>query len=230
MRMDKKRKTELFEYKAGNILSFGVKKVSDGVQFAISLSGKEQCFLNLYRKGMKKPACQIKLSREYRRGNVYFVTITGSRGDMGDRSIAQILSQDYEYMYEADGEEFVDPYAAVVYGREKWGRRKEGDRSGLRGGIHLEEFDWQGDCQPGIDFSDMIMYQLHVRGFTRHVSSKVAHRGTFDGLREKIPYLKDLGINAVLLLPCYEFDEIQPTGRMALGSQNISWRNRWTKP
>ena len=55
----------------------------------------------------------------------------------------------------------------------------------------------------------MILYQLHVRGFTKHASSKVEHRGSFAGLMEKIPYLKDLGINAVLLLPCYEFDEIQ---------------------
>lgn len=216
MCMDKKRKTELFEYKAGNTLSFGVTRVSDGVQFAVSLSGKERCYLNLYRKGMKKTACQIELSKEYRRGSVYFVTITGSR-DMGDRNIAQVLSQDYEYMYEADGEEFIDPYASVIHGREKWGKRKEGEKPKLRGGISLEEFDWKGDCQPCVDFSDMIMYQLHVRGYTRHASSKVKHRGTFDGLREKIPYLQDLGVNAVLLLPCYEFDEIQSVGRKALG-------------
>lgn len=216
--MDKRKKTELFEYKAGNTLPFGVTRVSDGVQFAISLPDRKHCFLNLYRKGKKKPACQIELSREYKRGSVYFVTITGYRQENNDaRSIAQILSQDYEYMYEADGEEFIDPYAAVVCGREKWGKRKEGSQNGLRGGISLEEFDWQGDCQLGIDFSDMILYQLHVRGYTRHSSSKVSHKGTFDGLREKIPYLKDLGINGILLLPCYEFDEIQSTGQKALG-------------
>lgn len=215
--MDKKRKIELFEYKIGNTLPFGVTKVSDGVQFAVFLPDKKQCFLNLYQKGKKKPDCRIELSHEYKRGSVYFITVTQSRNNSDSRTIAQILSQDYEYTYEADGEEFVDPYAAVVYGREKWGRRREGKRGKLRGGISLEEFDWQEDCQPGIEYSDLILYQLHVRGYTRHISSKVAHRGTFDGLREKIPHLKDLGVNGILLLPCYEFDEIQSGGKKALG-------------
>ena len=110
-------------------------------------------------------------------------------------------------MYEVDGKEFVDPYAAVIHGRERWGKRV--GKACVRGGISLEEFDWKDDSPLGTPFSDMILYQLHVRGFTKHASSKVEHRGSFAGLMEKIPYLKDLGINAVLLLPCYEFDEIQ---------------------
>ena len=110
-------------------------------------------------------------------------------------------------MYEVDGKEFVDPYAAVIHGRERWGKRV--GKACVRGGISLEEFDWKDDSPLGTLFSDMILYQLHVRGFTKHASSKVEHRGSFAGLMEKIPYLKDLGINAVLLLPCYEFDEIQ---------------------
>ena len=213
--MDKTKATELFEYKEGNTLPFGVTKVAEGVQFAISLPDRKQCFLNLYRKGHKKPACRIELSREYKRGSVYFVTITGCRED--SRSIASILSQEYEYTYEADGEEFVDPYAAVVYGREKWGKRNGKDSGMLRGGISLEEFDWQGDCQLGTDFSELILYQLHVRGYTRHSSSQVSHRGTYDGLREKIPYLQELGINGILLLPCYEFNEIQSGGQRKHG-------------
>lgn len=215
--MNKKKKTELFEYKAGDTLPFGVTRVSDGVQFAISLPDRQQCFLKLYRKGQKRPACQIELSREYKRGSVYFVTITGCTDPSEKREISDILSQDYEYMYEADGEEFADPYAAVIRGRERWGHRSDDSKERLRGGICLEEFDWQGDCPLEIAFQDMILYQLHVRGYTKHSSSKVAHRGTFDGLREKIPYLKELGINGVLLLPCYEFDEVQSGKRQALG-------------
>ena len=61
---------------------------------------------------------------------------------------------------------------------------------------------------PGRDFSEVIMYQLHVRGFTKHSSSKVKNKGMYLGIAEKIPYLKELGINAVMLLPCYEFDEL----------------------
>lgn len=217
--MDKRKTTKLFEYKAGNTLSFGVTKVADGVQFAVSLPDRKQCFLNLYHRGNKRPACRIELSKEFKRGSVYLVTVTGCSCSSGaeDRSIAQIISQDYEYTYEADGEEIVDPYAAVIYGRERWAKRAEGQKGCLRGGISLEEFDWQGDTQPGRDFSDMILYQLHVRGYTRHVSSKVSHRGTFDGLREKIPYLTDLGINGILLLPCYEFDEIRMSEKIRMG-------------
>ena len=204
--MDKTEK--LFRYKQGDTLPFGVTKVADGVQFAVSIPKGGDCYLNIYKTGQKRPSCRIRLSREYRRGSVYFVKITDCPDTDDQHTVADILSRDYEYMYEVDGREFVDPYAAVIHGRERWGRRTgEGNR--IRGGISLESFDWQDDSPLSIPFSDMILYQLHVRGFTRHASSKVAHRGSFDGLREKIPYLKELGINAVLLLPCYEFDEIQ---------------------
>lgn len=203
--MDKTEK--LFQYKPGDNLPFGVTKVADGVQFAVSIPHGRECYLNLYRKGQKRPACRIHLTREFRRGCVYFVKITGCPEIQNDKSVADILSQGYEYMYEVDGKEFVDPYAAVIHGRERWGKRV--GKACVRGGISLEEFDWKDDSPLGTPFSDMILYQLHVRGFTKHASSKVEHRGSFAGLMEKIPYLKDLGINAVLLLPCYEFDEIQ---------------------
>ena len=200
-------KTEkMFQYKQGNTLPFGVTKVADGVQFAVSIPKGEECYLNIYRTGQKRPSCRIRLSKEYRRGSVYFVKLTDCPGTDEEHTVAEVLSREYEYMYEVDGKEFVDPYAAVIHGRERWGKR---GRTDIRGGISLESFDWQDDSPLNIPFSDMILYQLHVRGFTKHVSSKVAHRGSFDGLREKIPYLKDLGINAVLLLPCYEFDEIR---------------------
>lgn len=203
--MDKTEK--LFQYKPGDNLPFGVTKVADGVQFAVSIPHGRECYLNLYRIGQKRPACRIHLTREFRRGCVYFVKITGCPEIQNDKSVADILSQGYEYMYEVDGKEFVDPYAAVIHGRERWGKRV--GKACVRGGISLEEFDWKDDSPLGTPFSDMILYQLHVRGFTKHASSKVEHRGSFAGLMEKIPYLKDLGINAVLLLPCYEFDEIQ---------------------
>lgn len=214
--MDRIHRGEEFSYKPGDTLPFGVTRVSDGVQFAVSIPNGKDCYLNLYRKGQKRPACRIGLSREYKRGSVYFVRVTDCPGTTPDRSVADVLSQEYEYMYETDGEEFVDSYAAMVYGRERWGRR-QAKSVGVRGGICLEEFDWQGDGPLGISFSDMILYQLHVRGFTKHHSSKVAHRGTYDGLRERIPYLRELGVNALLLLPCYEFDELPQEQQHALG-------------
>ena len=109
-------------------------------------------------------------------------------------------------MYEADGEEFADPYAQIIHGRDRWGKRRNPDS--VRAGISLEEFDWKQDVLPRRDFSEVIMYQLHVRGLTKHSSSKVKDKGTYLGIIEKIPYLKELGINALMLLPT--------TGDMAL--------------
>src|SRR5205085_2584629 len=68
-------------------------------------------------------------------------------------------------------------------------------------------FHWQEDAPPLVKFEDSLLYELHVRGFTVHPTSLVAHPGTFKGLTEKIPYLKDLGVTAVELLPIHEFDE-----------------------
>lgn len=196
---------ELFNVQPGDTLTLGVTKVVKGVQFAVYLPDKKVCALKLYRIGRKLPAAVIPLKDEYKKGSVYFLTITGIRG-YDNCDIAAVLSEEYEYMYEADGQEFVDPYAQIIHGREKWGKRKGSDF--LRAGICLEEFEWQDDVMPGRDFNEVIMYQLHVRGFTKHSSSKVKNKGMYLGIVEKIPYLKELGINAVMLLPCYEFDEL----------------------
>lgn len=68
-------------------------------------------------------------------------------------------------------------------------------------------FDWGDMPQSRRELSDLVIYELHVRAFTKHESSGVEHKGTFAGLMEKIPYLKELGINAVELMPIFEFDE-----------------------
>lgn len=69
-----------------------------------------------------------------------------------------------------------------------------------------EDFDWEGDYPPNIAHSDLIIYEMHVRGFTKHSSSQTEHPGTYLGVVEKIPYLKKVGVNALELLPIYQFD------------------------
>ena len=66
-------------------------------------------------------------------------------------------------------------------------------------------FDWQGDSPSHIPLEELIIYEVHLKGFTAHPSSGVSKPGTYLGFVEKIPYLKDLGINAVELLPIHEF-------------------------
>ena len=141
-------------------------------------------------------------------GGGYFVVVCKAAEAEDSRSIEEILSQEYEYLYEVDGKEFIDPYANCVTGRKQWGRRTPQTHP-VRGGICIEEFDWKGDTPLRIPYSELILYQLHVRGYTKHVSSKVKYRGTFRGLTEKIPYMKELGINGVVLLPVYEFCEVE---------------------
>jgi isoamylase len=71
-------------------------------------------------------------------------------------------------------------------------------------------YDWEGDKPLNRPIEDTIVYEMHVRGFTKSPASKVRYPGTFAGLIEKIPYLKDLGITAVELLPIFDFDETVP--------------------
>lgn len=197
---------ELFTFCAGNSLPFGVAKVPEGVQFAVYLPDSKESYLKLYKKGRKLPYCEIALTEKYQVGGVYFVTVQKANDAKDERQVDEILSQDFEYMYEADGEEFIDPYAEYITGRDTWGKRSVRPS---RGGICIADFDWREDAPLQIPYADLILYQLHMRGYTKHSSSGVEHKGTFRGLIEKIPYIKELGINGVVLLPVYEFDEIQ---------------------
>ena len=104
----------------------------------------------------------------------------------------------------------LDPYAKAISGRNVWG--KEPDYSNQfqhRGRIIYDDFDWDGDSPLKIPMEDLIIYEMHVRSFTRHPSSNVKHPGTFAALTQKISYLKELGINCVELLPIFEFDEFE---------------------
>ncbi|MBL8540371.1 MAG: glycogen debranching protein GlgX [Betaproteobacteria bacterium] len=83
--------------------------------------------------------------------------------------------------------------------------------------VDTRAYDWEGDRQPRRPFADTVIYEMHLANFTRHPNSGVAaeRRGTFAGLINKIPYLQDLGITAVELLPVYAFDaQAAPPGRV----------------
>ena len=108
----------------------------------------------------------------------------------------------------------LDPYGLAVAVPESYARTaasRPGDNTAhaLKSVVAARDrYDWEGDQPLRRRFSETIIYELHVRGFTRHASSSVAasKRGTFAGLVEKIPYLQDLGITAVELLPVFQFD------------------------
>lgn len=108
-----------------------------------------------------------------------------------------------------DGETaYTDPYAYAVSGLQRFGEQRSMGRE-TKGLLRIAPFDWEEDRNPCIPYDETILYGLHVRAFTKHKSSHVAHPGTFEGIVEKIGYLKGLGITTLELMPCYEFDETQ---------------------
>lgn len=171
---------------------FGVRIEGSLLRFAVSIPEVEECKLKLYRSGSQKPIKILCLTKENRIGTVFFAIIDNSK-----------LNAD-SYLYEADGQEFVDLCTPRLIGREKFGQ----EHTTLQGGFISSDFDWQKDSPLERDYSEMILYKLHVRGFTKQASSGVKHRGTYLGVAEKIEYLKELGINSILLMPCIEFNEI----------------------
>ena len=119
----------------------------------------------------------------------------------GDNLVEKMDELSYDFV--SDGEHFVEPTAEVIVGRESFGKRGK-----IRARISNPEFDWSGEHRRTVAPEDMVIYETHVRGFTKHKSSGVAHPGTFDGMREKIPYLAKLGVNTIFLMPVYDFDEL----------------------
>ncbi|MGZ3732941.1 MAG: glycogen debranching protein, partial [Parachlamydiaceae bacterium] len=114
------------------------------------------------------------------------------------------LSQSYYYSYKLHEHFLLDPYAKGTSSKQKWG---EGSNFLLGEVGPSLPFDWEGDRPLNLPFNELIIYEMHVKGMTCHLSSQVKFPGTFLGLIEKIPYLRDLGINAIELLPIFEFNE-----------------------
>jgi glycogen operon protein len=104
----------------------------------------------------------------------------------------------------------LDPYAKGIGGRDVWGVTPNWDEPYQhRSRVVHDDFDWEGDRPLEIPLEDLVIYEMHARGFTRHPSSEVKQAGTFAAIREKIPYLKELGINCIELMPIFEFDEFE---------------------
>lgn len=129
--------------------------------------------------------------------------------------------KDAIYGYQCDKKEpwLLDPYAKIITAEPTWVHPTHTPL--LAASLPSAPFDWEGTSHPNISKRDLIIYEMHIRGFTRHPSSKTAHPGTFLGVIEKIPYLKKLGVTAIECMPLYEFDEnsspaINPTTQKPL--------------
>ena len=183
----------------------GATPLQNGVNFTIHTCGGTSCELLLFHRAQEEPFAVIPFPDAYKIGDVYSMIVYG------------LNIEEFEYAYRVDGPYrpekgllfdknniLLDPYAKAVAGQRTWGIRWDHN---YHARVVRDRFDWGDTPQSKKELCDLIIYELHVRDFTHHPSSGVRHRGTFSGLMEKIPYLKELGINAVELMPIFEFDE-----------------------
>ena len=183
----------------------GATPLQNGVNFTIHTCGGTSCELLLFHRAQEEPFAVLPFPEAYKIGDVYSMIVYGINID------------EFEYAYRVDGpycpekgllfdknKILLDPYAKAVAGQRTWGIRWDHT---YHARVVKDRFDWGDMPQSKRKLCDLIIYELHVRDFTHHPSSGVQHRGTFSGLMEKIPYLKELGINAVELMPIFEFDE-----------------------
>lgn len=198
-----------FQIRPGFFREFGAVAIPGGVNFTIHTHGATSCELLLFHRKAEEPYSVIPFPESYRIGFCYSMIVF-------DLDI-----EEFEYAYRLDGpydekkglrfdknKILLDPYARAVTGQSQWGHVNNAQH-GYRARVVQSNFDWGDQRHHSIPMEDLIIYELHVRGFTMDESSGVKHHGTFEGLREKIPYLKELGVNAVELMPIFEFDEMR---------------------
>ena len=213
MRIDEFPTHELngVHYRVGHALPYGATITDGGVNFSVNSSTATECWLVLYHTGDSEPFVKIPLDREFRVGNNFSVLV------------CDLNIEDIEYGYCFDGpyepqkgivfdrnRVLLDPYAKMVSGSEVWGEHKYSrDNFPLRGKVLMTDFEWEKDRPLETPIEELVIYEMHVRGFTKHASSGVKYPGTYAGIVEKIPYMKELGINCIELLPVFEFDEME---------------------
>ena len=190
----------------GRPKALGVTKEGTITYFSVSMESFTDSYLHIYKKGSEERLLTVALEEKYRFGDVCTI------------GIQNLPDDGVEYTYESNHREFVDPRAKKISGQAPWGEYQTPNKERLRGVIETINFSWEKDKQPKLPYEDLILYRLHVRGFTKHASSKVKHKGTYLGVIEKIPYLKELGINAIELMPAYAFNEVVATGRTSMGT------------
>lgn len=202
---------ESFGLRHGTPLPFGASIVSGGVNFSVFSSHATCCELLLFRKHEPEPYAIIPFPDEFRIGNVFSMMVF----DLNVEEIEYGFRMDGPFN-PAEGHRFdrtkilMDPYAKVIGGRDVWGQAPDRLNSYQnRARIVLDDFDWDNDRPLELPAENLIVYEMHVRSFTQHPSSGVKHPGTFAAVREKIPHLKQLGINCVELMPVHEFDEFE---------------------
>ncbi|APU19535.1 glycogen debranching protein [Actinoalloteichus sp. GBA129-24] len=200
-----------FRIVRGRPLPLGATATATGINFAVASATATRMILVLLDPERGSVLGEIPFPDDYRVGDVFAMTVLGLDPDLVHYALR------VDGPAHAPGARFdpdallLDPHARLLAGGERWGERPRyrGKVLGAAG----SDFDWGEDRRPRLPAADLVIYELHVRGFTRDDSAGVEAPGTYAGLREKIPYLRELGVNCVELLPVFEFDETENTHR-----------------
>ena len=197
-----------FDVRPGLYETNGATAIPGGVNFTVYSHGATGIELLLFRRGEQEPYAELPFPEHYRIGNVYSMIVF------------KLNIEEFEYAYRVDGpyepdkglifdktRYLLDPYAKAVTGQSDWGNSPPHGQH-YKARVVKDDFDWGNIRNSLIPMEDLIIYELHVRGFTKDPSSGVAHPGTFAGLMEKLDYLQELGVNAIELMPIFEFDEM----------------------
>jgi glycogen operon protein len=193
----------------GHALPYGASHVPGGVNFSIFSAHATSCTLVLFRKGEPHPFAEIPFPHECKIGDVFAMIVY------------DLDYEELEYGFRMEGpwdpkvghlydpkKILLDPYAREIGGRDVWLSSPSTEEIfSHRSRMPYEDFDWGHDRPINLPVQDLVIYEMHVRGFTRHTSSGVRHPGTYEGMIEKIPYLQSIGVNCVELMPVFEFDE-----------------------
>jgi len=198
-----------FDVRPGFYEINGATAIPGGVNFTVYSHGATSIELLLFKRQAQEPFAVLPFPKHYRIGNVYSMIVF------------QLDIEEFEYAYRVDGpyepekglifdhtKYLLDPYAKAVTGQSRWGDTSPRGQH-YKARVVRDDFDWGSMGRPLIPMEDIIIYELHVRGFTKDLSSGVKYPGTFSGLMQKISYIKSLGVNAVELMPIFEFDEMQ---------------------
>ncbi len=216
-----------FRLRYGHPLPFGASHVPHGINFSIFSAHATSCTLVLFDRGAAEPFVEIPFPPEFRLGDVWAMTVF----DLDYHKI--------EYGYRFDGPHdpregiyfdpkkiLLDPYARDVSGHALWRNPPKKDEVfPFRGRVAPEHFEWGSTRPLKRCESQLVIYEMHVRGFTAHPTSGASEPGTFAAMHAKIPYLKDLGVNCVELMPIFEFDELENTRTNPLTGEELC--NYW---
>ena len=193
--MAKEMDKQAYNIKTGHPFPMGVTRETDGVNISVQAPETAEVKLLVYENRgytKRKLIAELLFPETGRTGKLICMKVEG-------------LPQEFAYNFQIGGRIVTDSYARYILGREQFGKPAKQENCAL---CYRDAFDWEGDRPLALAMEDTILYRLHVRGFTKHASSEVKARGTFAGVKEKIPYLRELGITMLELLPAYEFDEL----------------------